>query len=429
MLTAKKWKEAKPPNLDLKNDPLVALLNFEQIYVETASLKKEAELANSVTVCSVVVHHVEKALTELQGIKKSASGKEKVAIERCIKKLQKAILQVKKLRATAKDRNDRYEAAKAFFRKTVKAWRAALRKFDGEVVSIIEGLRKCETQCGAAESLIYECVMQFVARAEVVKMNGNDVQGLNGFLGTGDKELLEIYRLWKTQVNMWVKAQSQAERLQKCARNLCPYIDTLNAEVLDAHCHIRDLIVPRCNEEIAFFKLYDEVIEFHRNTRTDKYSKSFQSFRFFMTTCAARDFEKIERKRFDKALEKMKGIDAQSYLLEEAAKHGFLDKMLAKARAQVKGLYGQMMKLICELEKEDLAPKVRSALIAKLKAIRDELTTINERYKRGRRNQQLANQLAADANRAYKAVVDTAMNEFSDAATDAANLFKKYSGA
>src|SRR5262249_17675553 len=170
--------------------------------------------------------------------------------------------------------------------------------------------------------------------------------------------------------------------------------------------------------QIKSFKTFKaEVDEFYKETRTDA-SKRFQRFRFIPTTTSSREYRPQEEKRLAKPFLNLRKIDADSYFEEQMAKYGFDRKQFQKALANVKQLNDKVGAVAKQVE--SIPPDKGPTALKALEQMASTLKQVNDKYKRGRANQELANALGAKVNADYAKTVAGALEFFDTSASKAA---------
>jgi hypothetical protein len=423
MITALDWTRNGPPDLD--NNPLPAIKNCAKYCIDLKTMTTEDQMANAQAAAGAFITIVPKTIKDLENFAKSAEGKPKgVSNKACIGFLNRAKTELEKYKKDIIAKSVAHADAVKLLKQKNKGCAADLKKFESAVQKILSDLKKEEGNIGQAEGLINEAQNQLVIDASEIRKNGYNVACIADCLKANDRDFNTTFTFWNDQVNKWVKAQARTEKLWADAVKLYEPIDSLKQEMDDASTLLDQLVSLSQPCAKTFLSLQTDIDKFYKNTRTDRCEKSYQAFRFFGATMKSSHFKKHSSDMLEKLLKKVTSVDAQSYLMEEAAKHGFNERQLKKAIKNVETKQAQVRKLAQDLEKQDIDPKLRAALLVKLLKLRDELVDIDDKYKRGRRNQELANQLAAEMNKAYKKKVEAAMADFSSAAASAEMLCK-----
>lgn len=314
--------------------------------------------------------------------------------------------------------------AVAALKKVTKRCSSDLKNLDREVSTILQELKKLNGNIGQAEGLIKEAKNQLVLNAGEIQKHGHIVKNVADCLRANDANFNKSFTAWNDQVNKWVKAQAKVEKNWQSAIKLYGPIDSLKKEMEQSECLLKDLINDSVAEARDFLALKARINNFHKNARTDDGDRTFESFRDFPTTVKSSKYKSYAAKELEKTLAKMKPADAHSYLMEEAAKYGFDERQLAKAIKLAEAHKKAMKNIANALNETENDPTKKAKLIENLTKIRDELISIDDRYKRGRRNQELADRLAADANKAYKKMVEAAMDLFTNSAATADQLVR-----
>ena len=164
-----------------------------------------------------------------------------------------------------------------------------------------------------------------------------------------------------------------------CMRKLLTILNAMlrDKKMWDATKHVQ---TPKTDTTAckAFKALKASVDTFYGETRTDR-SKQYQSFRFFPTATASGAYRAEQERLLAKAFGSMKKVDAQSYLDEQMAKHGFDRRQFQKALERVKALNEQIDKLFKQLVEvvgrvKALGKDQDAKVLATLRAAFDKLT-------------------------------------------------------
>lgn len=298
-----------------------------------------------------------------------------------------------------------------------KLWAPKFKALEAGVRTIMDGFKKVGSNQGQAEGIMQEAEMELVRRAGELKEKGWHGDSPKDFIK--DADFKSALAEWNLQVEKWIKAAKLSEELAKKSFTMYKPIDEMKQAL--------DEVAETGGNSKALQALKAKVDPFYLGTRTDRGGNTYHLFRDIPSSVSSSDFRKQAEAAFEKRFSKVKKIDADSYFQEELAKHGFQEKQMLKARKQVEAWNKQVVQIESAVSKlfgktdGDIKKDadMLNKLMPKLTELRDKLVKVDEMYKRGRRNQQLADQLAAKVNASYKKKVEDAMDFFEKSAAKA----------